>query len=478
MVMTAKQRDKINSHWVGKEMIRFASEEFDHWLKSRNRKPMVLRGARQVGKTWLARDLAERQHLELIELNFERFPSLADLFFENNPKEILRNIEAELGIAINPRSSLLFLDEIQTAPQLLSKLRWFKEDMPDFPVIAAGSLLEFALNKKQYSMPVGRISYFHLEPMSFFEFILATGNEALSQKLLTMNIEKGIPESLHEKCLALYHDFCLVGGMPEVVQEWVKTKDMKSCIKLHQDLLATYRDDFHKYGGDIDALLLARIMLSVSEQLGNKFVYSRVDPSRNMAQVKKSLTRLSQAKVCTKVVHTSGNALPLGSESNEKFFKALMLDIGLVSAQLGLSSARPSEAKSMIFSNKGGLAEQFVGQQLRAAQTPLTDPQLFYWQRTGGRLGELDYILQHGSRVVPVEVKSGKAGTMKSLHHFMVEKDHGFAVRCNVDQPSIKEINVKTTAGTPVSYRLLSIPVYLTERIDELIDLALAGPDR
>ena len=458
-------------------MIRFASKGFDHWLKSRNRKPMVLRGARQVGKTWLVRDLAERQHLELIELNFERFPSLADLFSENNPKEILRNIEAELGIAINPRSSLLFLDEIQTAPQLFSKLRWFKEDMPDFPVIAAGSLLEFALNKQQYSMPVGRISCFFLEPMSFFEFILATGNEALSRKLLTVNIEKGIPESLHEKCLALYHDFCLVGGMPEVVREWVETKDMKSCIKLQQDLLATYRDDFHKYGGDIDAILLARIMLSVSEQLGNKFVYSRVDPSRNMGQIKKSLTMLSLAKVCTKVLHTSGNALPLGGESNEKFFKSLMLDIGLVSAQLGLSSTRPSEAKNIIFSNKGGLAEQFVGQQLRAAQTPLTDPQLFYWQRTGGRLGELDYILQHGSRVVPVEVKSGKAGTMKSLHHFMAEKGHGFAVRCNIDQPSVKEINVKTTAGTPVSYRLLSIPVYLTERIDELVDLALKRPD-
>ena len=459
-------------------MYRFASKELDHWLESENRKPMVLRGARQVGKTWLVRDLAERRHLDLIELNFERFPNLSDLFTENDPEEILRNIEAELGITINPKSSLLFFDEIQAAAKIFSKLRWFKEDMPNLPVIAAGSLLEFSLNKQQYSMPVGRISYFYLEPMSFFEFISATGNEALYHKLLDFRIKKGIPESLHEKCLALYHDFCLIGGMPEVVQEWVNTKDMKSCIKLQQDLLTTYRDDFHKYGGDIEALLLARIMLAISEQLGSKFVYSRVDPSRNMGQIKNALTLLSMAKVCSKVLHTSGNGIPLGAQSNEKFFKSLMLDIGLVSVQLGLSSSRPSELKKIFFSNKGGLTEQFVGQQLRSIQTPLADPQLFYWQRTGGRMGEIDYIIQHENKVVPVEVKAGKAGSMKSLHHFMAEKNLAFAVRCNISQASVENISVKTTSGAPVSYSLLSIPIYLTERINDLINLVQENSDQ
>ena len=153
-------------------MFRFASKELDKWLNNKNRKPLVLRGARQVGKTWLIRDLAERHKLNLIELNLERFPNLADLFSENNPDEILKNIEAETGTTIIPGSSLLFLDEIQAAPELFSKLRWFGEDMPDLPVIAAGSLLEFLLNKYQYSMPVGRLTYFYLEPMSFFEFLM------------------------------------------------------------------------------------------------------------------------------------------------------------------------------------------------------------------------------------------------------------------------------------------------------------------
>jgi len=453
-------------------MKRFAAKELDNWLKIRNRKPMVLRGARQVGKTWLVRDLARRQKLKLIELNFERLPSLADLFSENNPEEILRNIEAEFAITIKPDSSLLFLDEIQAAPELFSKLRWFKEDMEELPVIAAGSLLDFALNKYQYSMPVGRITYFHLEQMSFFEFVLETGNEALYKKMYSFSLETVMPESLHKKSLDLYHDYCLVGGMPEVVQEWANSKNLKSCIKIQQDLLATYRDDFNKYGGKIDARLLAKIMLSLAEQLGNKFIYSRVDPAKKIAQIKDALTRLCQAKVCTKVLHTSGNGLPLGAESNEKFFKALMVDIGLVSVQLGLSSTKYSEARNIIFSNKGGLAEQFVGQQLRAAQTPLTEPQLFYWQRTGGRLGEIDYIIQHGNRVVPVEVKSGSAGSMKSLHQFMAEKRLDFAVRCNIYQPSVENIRVKTTLGKPVSYRLLSIPVYLTEALNGLIEQA------
>jgi len=316
-------------------------------------------------------------------------------------------------------------------------------------------------------MPVGRITYFYLEQLSFFEFVLATGNRALYQKLLSFSLEKGLPQTLHEKCLDLYHDYCLVGGMPEVVREWVDNKNLKSCTKIQQDLLATYRDDFHKYGGEMDAQLLAQIMLSVSKQLGNKFVYNRVDPSRKVAPIKRALTLLSQAKVCSKVLHTSGNGLPLGAESNQKFFKTLMVDIGLTSVQLGLSSVKSSDAKNIFFPNKGGLTEQFVGQQLRLSQTSSTDPQLYYWQRAGGRLGEIDYIIQHGNKVVPVEVKSGTAGSMKSLHQFMAEKNLDWAVRCNLNQPSLEKISIKTTLGKPVVSHLISIPLYGSIRVSQ-----------
>ncbi|MGB5156469.1 ATP-binding protein [Desulfobacterium sp. N47] len=454
-------------------MIRFASGKLDKWFKGPNRKPLVIRGARQVGKTWLVRDFADRNKLKLIELNLEKYPNLADLFSENNPLEIIKNIEAALIIKIFPESSCLFLDEIQAAPELFSKLRWFKEDMPELPVIAAGSLLEFALNKSQYSMPVGRVIYFYLEPMSFFEFVLASGNEVLYQKMLSFVPEKIMPQTLHAGCIDLYQQYCLIGGMPETVQIWLDSKDMRTCIKIQQDLLATYRDDFHKYGGEMDARLLNRILLSVTEQLGNKFVYSIVDPNIQTIVIKKALMLLSQAKVCSRVAHTSGNGLPLGAQSNEKFFKTLMIDIGFISAQLGLASDKRLKPDKIIFSNKGGVAEQFIGQQLRATQGPETDPQLFYWQRIGGRLGEIDYIIQHGNNIIPIEVKSGAAGSMKSLHMFMAEKKLSFAVRFDANPLSIEAINVKTTLGEPVKYRLLSIPLYLAENIGALIDNAM-----
>ena len=431
---------------------------------------MVIRGARQTGKTWLVRDFAEQNGLRLIELNLEKFPGKADLFSAADPREIIKNIEVDLGTMINPESTCLFLDEIQSAPELFSKLRWFKEDIPELPIIAAGSLLEFALTKSQYSMPVGRITYLYLEPMSFFEFVLASGKEQLYQRLMELEVKSQIPQTIHEQYMELYYQYCLTGGMPESVQAWVDTNDLQNCIKIQHDLLSTYRDDFYKHGGDIDARLLNKIMLSVVEQLGNKFIYSRVDQGIQVPVIKKSLTLLFQAKVCSMIAHTSGNGLPLGAQSNDKFFKALMLDVGLISAQLGLSSSKPVQTKEMIFTNKGGIAEQFVGQQLRSAQANTTDPQLFYWQRTGGRLGEIDYIIQHGNKIVPVEVKSGAAGRMKSLHQFMAEKKLGFAVRIDSNTPRVEDLDLKTTSGQPVKYRLLSIPLYLAGRMEELID--------
>lgn len=430
--------------------------------------------ARQVGKTWLVRDFAHRHQLKLVELNFEKTPVLAYLFTGNKPAEILKNLESEFETAIDPETSLLFLDEIQAAPEMFAKLRWFKEDLEAMPVIAAGSLLEFALAKYTYSMPVGRISYFFLEPFSFFEFLSATGNEFLLKKLESFSFDDPLPESLHQKCLGLYHDYCFVGGMPEPLQKWGETGDLKACMKIQQDLLATFRDDFYKYGGQFDPGLLYRLFLSVSQQMGTKFVYKQVESSANSMQIKKCLFLLSEARVFSKIRHTSGNGLPLGAESNGKFFKMLLIDIGLVSVQLGLSQMSRLQAGHAVFKNKGGLAEQFVGQQIRSSLTPLVDPELFYWQRTNGGQGKIDYILQHGNRIIPVEIKSGSAGSMKSLHQFMADKHLSLAVRFNSNLPSKERMDVKTTQGIPISYTLLSIPLYLAQRIHSLLD-GMAG---
>ncbi|MBU2431922.1 MAG: DUF4143 domain-containing protein, partial [Proteobacteria bacterium] len=386
-------------------------------------------------------------------------------------KNILLNIESELETSINPETSLLFLDEIQAAPELFAKLRWFKEELGNLPVIAAGSLLEFTLNEFQFSMPVGRISYFFLEPFSFFEFLHATGNKLLLKKLKSFSFDDSIPDSIHEKCLNLYHDYCLVGGMPEPLQTWIDTGKLEECIKTQQDLLATFRDDFHKYGGRFDPKLLYKLSVSVARQLGNKFVYSRVDSLAKAMMIKKCISLMSDARVFSKVCHTSGNGLPLGAETNDKFFKMLFIDIGLVSAQLGLSRMSHDQARDMTLKNKGGLAEQFVGQQIRSSCTPLSEPFLFYWQRTSGRQGEIDYIVQEGSRIIPIEIKSGTAGSMKSLHLFMADKHLDLAVRFNSNLPTIEKIVVKTTQGDPVSYTLMSVPLYLAEKIHELLGI-------
>ncbi len=449
-------------------MKREASDRLDHWINQPDRKPLVLRGARQTGKTWIVRDLAKRHNRQLVEVNFERNPEFSVHFEDKDPKKILRNLSAELAVPILLENTLLFLDEIQAAPQILATLRWFKEELPALPVIAAGSLLDFILNDHTFSMPVGRISYFYIEPLSFLEFVCATGNTPLYEQLKTASFINPPNEVLHQKCIELYRIYCLCGGMPEAVKKWVATGDLNECLTVQTDLLTTYRDDFNKYGKD--SALLRKTLRSAAEQLGNKFVLSRVDDGVLARDSKKALSLLTMARVTSIVQHTAGNGLPLGSETNEKFFKAVLVDTGLVSSQLGLTRMKPEEVKNMIFSNRGALAEQFAGQQLRYALAATGEPELYYWQRTGGRQGEIDYLIQSGNRIVPVEVKSGSEGAMKSLHQFMFEKQLKAAVRLDINNFSRSDLSLKTTQGNPVQYTLFSIPVYLAERVFELLD--------
>jgi len=407
--------------------------------------------------------LAKRAGLELVEVNFEWNSSFAEHFMASDPVEILNNLGAELGRRIDPAVSLLFLDEIQAAPEVLAKLRWFREKMPGLPVVAAGSLLEFVLAEHSFSMPVGRISYLYLEPMSFLEFVMATGNDPLVEAMQRSSFDRSLGEALHAKCIKLYRAYCLCGGMPESVQAWRSSGDPGACLAVQQDLLATYNDDFHKYGKNTRRL--QKTLRSVSEQLGNRFVASRAEEGTASREIKKSLELLCKARVASLVRHSSGNGIPLGAGGNEKLFKVLMLDIGLVAAQLGLARMRPEDVDRIVFQNKGAMAEQFVGQQLRFALADQGAPGLHYWQRTGGRQGEIDYLIQSGGRIIPVEVKSGSAGAMKSLHQFMFDKQLPVAVRMDMNNFSSVPLDVKTTQGDHVNYTLHCMPIYQAEQV-------------
>jgi uncharacterized protein len=449
-------------------MRRFATDKLLSWLNRENRKPLVLRGARQVGKTWLVRDLARRSGLELIEINFEYSPDYNKAFESSDPAVIIKNLEIMIRKKIQIENTLLFLDEIQSQPELLAKLRWFREFMPGLAVIAAGSLLEFVLKDHKFSMPVGRINYFYIEPLSFLEFAAASGNIPLFEALNTHTDLTPLNGVLHAQSLELFKDYCIVGGMPEVVFEWYHSGDLLECQNLQKDLLATYYDDFFKYGNRYVSLL-QKTLKSAAEQLGQKFVIKQIDENSRNDSSKKAIELLCHARLLSPVKHSSANGIPLGAESNEKFFKLLFLDTGLVSSLLGIGELSRDALIKLILTNKGSIAEQFAGQQIRFSLAAQGFSELFYWQRIGRKQGELDYIVQDRTMVLPVEVKSGSSGSMKSLHQFMYDKNLNKAVRLDLNNISSQNLSVKTTKGDPVEYTLISLPLYLAERIDVLI---------
>jgi predicted AAA+ superfamily ATPase len=435
------------------------------WINDRDRKPLVLRGARQVGKTWLVRELSKRLKKQLVEINFEQNPQLKSLFETNNPKSILQNIETYFGTKVESISSLLFLDEIQEAPEILAKLRWFYEGLPELPVIATGSLLEFILQSSEMSMPVGRITYMHLEPLSFEEFLQAQGAEGLLTYLREIEPPFIIPAAIHQSLQEHFRKYLRIGGMPAVVIAWIKDQSIESVKALQEDLLTTYRDDFFKYKGRIEVQRLDTIFRAVPVQLGQKFVCSKAAPSIQVPAIKQILSLFNKARVCHLVQSSSGNGVPLKAEVKDKVFKQIFLDVGLVNQFLG---------NDLLFSKgitEGRLSEQVVGQMLRTLFPFYKEPSLYYWQREEkGSQAEIDYLLEHKGEVIPIEVKSGSTGSLKSLHLFMNIKRSALAVRLNDSIPSITAVKIKNGDEPEISYTLLSLPFYLTSQIHRLLD--------
>lgn len=447
----------------------------NNWLVSSQRKPLVIRGARQVGKTWLVRKFAQLCEKELIEINFEKNPEYISLFSSNDPRQIITNLSAAFNKKIDPPKCILFLDEIQGAPELLSKLRWFAEDLPEMAVVGAGSLLEFTLEQYQFSMPVGRIQYLYLEPMSFEEFMLANDKSILLEFIKNISIPPNttdtIADALHTQLIGLFKEYLIIGGMPAAVLAWTQERSLTQVNQIHHDLLQTYRDDFAKYSGRLDISILDKLLNAIPGMLGQKFVYSKVsNNSGYINPIKNGLDLINKAKICHSVKATAANGIPLGSTIKEKYFKELFLDTGLVSAMLGLNLNEVNVATEIELINGGALSEQVTGQLLRTIYPPYIDPQLYYWLREEkGASAELDYVIEHGDQIIPIEVKAGSTGSLKSLHWFMEQKELPLALRINSDKPSTVQVNVKGSSGKNVSYQLLSIPFYLISEIHRLI---------
>jgi len=440
-------------------VIRDASSDLDVWLRSAKRKPLVLRGARQVGKSYLVRDFAKQHSLDLIELNFERDPSAAKLFAASDVATTLRAIEAFARKRIVIGKTLLFLDEIQAAPDVLAQLRWLHEERPRLAVIGAGSLLDFALAEHTFSMPVGRISYLYLEPMSFSEFLRGIGDNELADVVTELSLSTLAP--LHTRLLERFREYLLVGGMPEAVDTYRESRSLLECARVHHDLLATLRDDFAKYASRVQRERLIKVLDAVPRLVGRKFVYSQVDRDERAASLRQAVDLLCMARVCHRVQMTHATGIPLSAEVDERRYKLVLLDVGLLSAALGLDVSSLAPNDDLVLANGGALAEQAVGQALRVAVPRFQDPALFYWTRDAqGSEAEVDYVVQHGKGIVPIEVKAGATGSLRSLHALVAARKWKRAIRFNSNVPSTVEIG----------YQLRSLPIYLAEQVHRLLD--------
>ena len=448
-------------------MKRHALDKLDHWYHSPRRKPLTIRGARQVGKSTLVRKFTESQKLQLYEVNLERNPKLEKVFATLNISLILQELEAVVGSKVESTNSLLFLDEIQSTPSAISALRYFYEDKPDLAVVSAGSLLEFVLRDHSFSMPVGRIQYLHLEPMTFSEFLLGIGEDYLGEQITSWKQETIISSTAHEKLIRYLHIFFLSGGMPEAVLAYGETGSLEESKEVHGEILSTYFDDFPKYKTRIDPLVLRQVFDAIPGAVGKKIKYSSFAPELRSEQIKNCIELLNLARIITPVTHSICNGLPIKAEERKSIYKLLYLDTGLLLRALGLDLRKLGSLTSDQLINKGVVAEHFIGQHLLARASDNNERNLNYWLREGkANNAEVDYVIVSNGEIIPVEVKAGKSGALRSLHQFTATHSSRCALRFDLNLPSVQTV---THDGN--NYELYSLPLYLVEALEEALPL-------
>lgn len=396
----------------------------------------MIRGARQVGKTYSVRELASSFD-KYVEINFEMLPRAVDVFERDlDPERILRDLQILTGQSISPGHTLLFLDEIQEAPKALKALRYFYENLPQQHVIAAGSLVDFQL--EHIGVPVGRISFLYMYPMSFLEFLIAKSREDLKDLLVSGDLQKVITETIHSTYLYLLGEYLAVGGMPESVLCWINTSDLKECSAVQTEILLSYQQDFSKYVKSYQTKYTDLLFSEIPKQMGKKFIFSHLPGNYKTRELNPALELLEKANIVQKIYHTDGNGIPLGAEINMKRFKLVFLDIALAQQILHINTGNWILDPMRTLINKGTIAESFVGQELLAYSDPVKKAGCYYWHReTRSSNAEVDYIITIDRDIIPLEVKAGKSGRLRSLHLFIKEHEHcPYGVQLYMDMPA------------------------------------------
>ena len=410
-------------------MKRRIDADLQAWRTSEQRKVLLVRGARQVGKTHSVRQLG-RSFSHFLEVNFEEELPVSR-FFESslNPTGICENLHAYFDVPIVPGESLLFFDEIQACPNALRALRFFYERMPDLHVVAAGSLLEFALDEIP-SFGVGRVTTLFLYPLSFSEFLEASARSALLEAVGGADADHRLDETLHDQLLGILSTYLLIGGMPAVVSAYIEHRDVRRCQLIIDELLTSMRDDFAKYRNRVPASRLEEVFESAALQAGRKFKYANISQDIASRSYKDALELLRRAGLVYRIHHSSARGFPLSAQLDLRKFKVLPFDVGIFQRVLGLDLSEHLVSSPSEFVNKGALAEVFAGLELVAHGSPRLRPQLFYWHREArGSNAEIDYLIQRGDEMLAIEVKSGTTGRMQSLRIFLQERNPSIGYR-------------------------------------------------
>ncbi|MGE5342419.1 MAG: ATP-binding protein [Candidatus Omnitrophota bacterium] len=433
------------------------------WKKDERRRPLLVRGARQVGKSYSINEFGKKEFNNLVTVNFEQDIHSRACFDSLNPREIIDTLSLLYKSDIIPGKSLLFLDEIQECPRAITSLRYFYEQMPELHVIGAGSLLEFTLISENFKMPVGRVQYLFMKPLSFFEFLDAIGEKKAVETIDSISWDNLPNESTHRYLLSLVKKYAFIGGMPSVVSEYINSGDLSRCRQIQSVIIQTYRDDFGKYANLVRHKYLQKVFYAVPKMVGQKFKYAQVDDSYQSRDLKEALELLENAGVVHRVKQTSGHGLPLEANAKDRHFKAIFMDTGLMQNLCGTGPESLLEEDFMDV-NSGATAEQFTGQELLAYVNPFENTSLYYWAREERNSNaEVDYLVPIGGHVFPLEVKAGKTGTLRSMHLFL-EK-------------------VAPTVGIKISQQpfgnnhpILSVPFYAIKKLTQFIPLAGAAP--
>jgi len=385
----------------------------EKWKKNKRRKPLLVRGARQVGKTYSLKQFGQNHFDSVALVDLERNPDWHRIFEGNlDARLICTDLEILLKQKIVPGKTLLFLDEIQACPRAITALRYFYEELPELHVVAAGSLLEFAM--KDISFPVGRVQFLYLNPLCFAEYLMAVGHDEAAD--IVFSPPRKASEAIHHLLCEELRRYFFVGGMPESIKAFVESGSMQESFEVQSEICDTYRMDFAKYSPQVDKNCLNAVLTTVAQSVGQQIKYARLADGYSNPTLKKAFEVLCLANIIRKIPSVDPSGLPLGATASAKIFKALIVDIGLMRHLTGMPVDVEYGKKDLLSIYRGAVAKQFVGQEMVLSQRE----HLYYWSRQAkSSSAEVDYVAVVDGRIHPVEVKSGSSGRLKSLQLFL-----------------------------------------------------------